>query len=212
MKTFGKSAQGIGLDAAKSLQRQEGLRAKPLLRSLRRKGLVNILRLAFAGLAIQSHKKIRRTQVAIVLRDFVFQDEMAAKRIPSQFGDQPMILVKIMPVVGQNQIGSKLFFQPFEINFDARMERRKIAIAETPNYQPLRLYPVEKQRRRFGSLPLSDGSGTEHLPMNLATRLLSQEAKNRATASDFNVVTVRAQAKHPASKLSGLADSRSKHL
>jgi hypothetical protein len=48
--------------------------------------------------------------------------------------------------------------------------------------------------------------------MNLATRLLSQEAKNRATASDFNVVTVRAQAKHPASKLSGLADSRSKHL
>src|SRR5260221_8352983 len=103
MKTFGKSAQGIGLDAAKSLQRQEGLRAKPLLRSLRRKGLVNILRLAFAGLAIQSHKKIRRTQVAIVLRDFVFQDEMAAKRIPSQFGDQPMILVKIMPVVGRSE-------------------------------------------------------------------------------------------------------------
>src|SRR6266849_61238 len=63
MKTLGKSVWGIGLDAAKPLQRQESLRAKPLLRSLRRKGRANIPGLAFAGLAIQSHKKIRRPQI-----------------------------------------------------------------------------------------------------------------------------------------------------
>ena len=89
-----------------------------MLFPLRRKRAANIAGFALTGFAIQPHEKVRRSQIAIVLWDFVFQDEMVAKRIPSQFADDSVILVEVMPVVSKNQIGSELVFQFFEINFD----------------------------------------------------------------------------------------------
>ena len=147
MKTLRKSAQSIGLDATKPLERQKSIRGKPVLRSLRSKRLADVLRLSLAGLAIQSYEKIRRPQIAIVLWDFVFQDEVATKCIPRQLADHPMILVKVVAAVGQNQIGRKLFLQLFEFSFDTSMERREIAIAVIPDHYLLRLRAAEEQPR-----------------------------------------------------------------
>src|SRR5712691_2848535 len=139
MKALGESAWSMGLDATKPLQGQKGLRGKPMLFPLRRKRATNIAGFALTGIAIQPYEKVRRSQIAIVLWNFVFQDEMVAKRIPRQFADDPVILVEVVTVMSKNQIGSELVFQFLEINFDTCIKRREIAIIETSDHQLLRL-------------------------------------------------------------------------
>ena len=118
MKALGESAWSIGLDTTKPLQSQKGFRGKPVLFSLRHKRAANIVCFALTSCAIQSYEKVRRSQIAVVLWNFVFQDEMVAKRIPRQFADDPVILVEVVTVMSKNQIGSELVFQFFEVNFD----------------------------------------------------------------------------------------------
>jgi hypothetical protein len=54
---------------------------------------------------IQRDKEIRAAQITIVLDDFIFQDEVLSKRVPSQLGQQPVILVQIVSIMGKDQIG-----------------------------------------------------------------------------------------------------------
>ena len=59
----------------------------------------------FAEFAFKRHKDVWSAQVAIVFRDFVLEDEMISKRVPGQFREQPVILVRIVAGVGKDQVG-----------------------------------------------------------------------------------------------------------
>src|SRR5689334_4997873 len=107
MEALCKSARRVGLDTTKSLKRQKSIGGKPLLRALGSKRLADVSGFSLAGLTIQTHEKIWPTKVAIVFGDFIFQNEMAAEGIPGQLGDHFMVLVKIVTVMGKNQIWSK---------------------------------------------------------------------------------------------------------
>src|SRR5579884_2040014 len=64
----------------------------------------------FANRVAQWHKKIGHPQITVILRDFVFQNEMISKRIPSQIRNDLMILMQVVPIMGKNKIGRAFLF------------------------------------------------------------------------------------------------------
>src|SRR6266851_10090661 len=137
MKTLRKSAGAIRFDAPDSLQTHESVRGEPLLRLLRRKRIENMLGLLLARGAVQPDKEIRCAQVTIVLGNLVFQDQVTAKRVPSQFTDHPVILMQIVAVVRQDQVRREFLLQLLEFVFDLRLLRREKAVAVVANYHLL---------------------------------------------------------------------------
>ena len=53
---------------------------------------------------LQRDKRIRHTEITIVLWNFVLEDEMIPECIPSKLGYHPMILMKVVPIVGEHDI------------------------------------------------------------------------------------------------------------
>src|SRR5450759_1263681 len=62
--------------------------------------------------------KIRSAQISIPLGDFVLENTVIAKRIPSQTGDLPMILVRILSIMGENNIWIDSHFKLFKPRFN----------------------------------------------------------------------------------------------
>ena len=78
------------------------------------KGLEQIIDLAFIQRRLQRHEQIGPPHVAIVLRNFVFEDQMISKGVPSQFRQQSVVLVRIAVPVGENQVRIHLTLQLLE--------------------------------------------------------------------------------------------------
>jgi hypothetical protein len=56
---------------------------------------------SFYKILIQNYIIIWVAKISIVLKHFVFKDEMIPPSIPGQFIDQPVILVQIIPVMSE---------------------------------------------------------------------------------------------------------------
>src|SRR5713101_6283350 len=134
MKTLRISAGTIRFDAPDSLQTHKGVRSEPLLRPLRRKRFQNVFGLLLARRAVQPDKQIGSAQVTIVLGNLVFQDQMAAKGVPSQFTDHPVILMQVVAAVRQNQVRRELLLQLLEFTLDLRWLRREKTVSITANH------------------------------------------------------------------------------
>src|SRR5438874_8282542 len=85
--------------------------------------------LACVGFA-QRHEEIRRAQISVVFRDFVFEDEVIAKSVPRQLAYQTVVLVKIMPAMRKDYIRPEDFLEFLEAFFDWRAEVGKDSISE----------------------------------------------------------------------------------
>src|SRR6202171_4906638 len=83
-------------------QGQEADIQKPLLRCLRAEGLLKKGGLLPTRRFVQRRKCIGGTQISVVFGNFVFQDEVIAKRVPGQFIEQAMVLVQVMTIVGED--------------------------------------------------------------------------------------------------------------
>ena len=59
---------------------------------------------------IQVDKEVRYAKIAVIFRNFIFQDEVISKGIPGQLTDQTMVLMQIMPVMGEDDVWR---FTPF---------------------------------------------------------------------------------------------------
>src|SRR6202008_429680 len=46
----------------------------------------------------------RRTEPAVVLRDLILEDQVIPERVPGQFGDDSVVLMKVVLVVRENSI------------------------------------------------------------------------------------------------------------
>ena len=64
------------------------------------------------------HEQIGLSEVAVVFRDFVFQNQFAPKSIPGQIGNQAMVLVPVIAVVSQDDVRRKTLLERFEILLD----------------------------------------------------------------------------------------------
>jgi len=67
---------------------------------------------------LDCYEHVRRTKIAIVLRNFVFENKMVSERIPGELGDDPVMLMSIPSVVCEDQVWLIDAFDPLELLFD----------------------------------------------------------------------------------------------
>jgi hypothetical protein len=81
---------------------------------------------------------------------------MVPERVPSKFGDEPMILVQILPMMGEDKVGAKFSAQLMHVVFDFTPSIGKKTIFEIFNqYCPFHRASQKRGRatiRLLGSL------------------------------------------------------------
>jgi hypothetical protein len=104
-----------------------------------------------------------------------------------------MILVAIVPVVSQNEIGSDLLLQSLENRLDLRPLVREKAISKLlhDDSRPPRAF--EKHRRAAPGFPFTGSRGRKDHPIELDGLRLFDEREDKAAATDFNIVRMRAK-------------------
>src|SRR5579862_795672 len=104
IKSLGISAGRVALHPAQSHERVKRFRLEPSLIVLRPKGLHDGVNFFLAGGSVERHKNRGLSHVAVILGNLVFENQVIAKRVPSQFRQQAMILVSILASVSENYI------------------------------------------------------------------------------------------------------------
>ena len=94
VESLGEPRWRGGLDAAQPQQAVEEVFGKPLLVSLRCEIAHQASHLSPGDRLRQGNKKIRRTQVGVVLGNFIFQNEVLPECVPGEVADQTVVLMK----------------------------------------------------------------------------------------------------------------------
>src|SRR6266496_1028551 len=110
METFGPTSGRIGFDAAQAKQAEKQVLGKPLFVALSAEVFHEPLDFFAANGVGERGKKIGRTEVRIVLGNFVFEDKMVSERIPGEFANHAMVLMEVVAKMSKDQIGGELFF------------------------------------------------------------------------------------------------------
>jgi hypothetical protein len=119
---------------------------------------------------------------------------MVPKRIPRQFRHQTVILMEIVTVVRKYQIRRKIGFYLLEALLDFRSTIGKKAIAQTV-YDNRPIGDIfQKRSGAFPGFLLAPLVGAKDNPTNRQLAVQARQTQDSATATDLNVVTVRAQA------------------
>jgi hypothetical protein len=140
--------------------------------ALRLEELTNVFTFEVTQLFVQWHIEIWISQIAIVLGDFVFQNNVVPKRVPREIWQQTMILMTIFPVMRENQIGLNPPLQMFKVFLNCFSLERKETVAEILD-DNFRLACTLKKRARAGfGLTRPATFGTEDDPTHLQTRSL----------------------------------------
>src|SRR5690349_17338374 len=123
IERLGVSRRRVGLHPAQPENGAEQILGEPLAAHLAREAADDRVDLALDQRFVQRHEDVRRAQVAIVLRDLVLEDPMIAKRVPGELGDRAMVLVQILPPVGEDQIGCDGALEGLELVLDLSDQR-----------------------------------------------------------------------------------------
>lgn len=73
--------------------------------------------LSLAERLVEFHEQVRISEVAVVFGNLVLQDYVVTPRIPGKFADQTMILVKIVPIMSEDEIRRDAGFELLEEGF-----------------------------------------------------------------------------------------------
>src|SRR5205085_1498291 len=64
------------------------------------------------------HEEVRRAEVAVVLRHLVLEDQVVSERVPRQLAQEAVVLVQVVPVVGEDHVRLDLALELLEGAFD----------------------------------------------------------------------------------------------
>ena len=104
MERLGVTARSVAFHAPQSHEREKCILPKPVLVLLGLKRFQDVPNLLLAQLGFERHEQIRLAEVAVVFRNFVLKYEMIPKRVPGQFRQQAMVLVRVVAIVSENKI------------------------------------------------------------------------------------------------------------
>src|SRR4029453_6685298 len=127
------------LDSSNSQKRQECVRGEPVFLPLGLEAVHYHADLFLADGIVEMNEEIGTSQIAVVFQDFIFQDELIPVGVPRQLGDQAMVLMEIVAVVGEDEIRGDPFFQLFEEALYLVSEVREEACLEIPDQNLLLL-------------------------------------------------------------------------
>jgi hypothetical protein len=91
---------------------------------------------------------------------------MVPERVPSQFGDEPMVLVQILSMMGEDKVGAKFSAQLMHVVFDFTPEIGKKAVFEIFNQYSPSHRASQKRVRATSRLPCSLCRCTQDNPLN----------------------------------------------
>ena len=101
---FRQTALGAALDATQPGQPEERLRAEPVSVALGRVRRDQQVGLLPSGPCRDVDVEVRPAQVAVELGDLELEDQVVAERLPGQLADEPVVLVEVVAVVGQDEV------------------------------------------------------------------------------------------------------------
>jgi len=97
---------------------------------LRLEVAAEILRFLPAERLIEADEHIRDTEVAVVLRDFVFQDGVIAEGVPGEIREHAVVLMAVVAEVSEHEVRLERALDALELLFDLLHARREVAVAE----------------------------------------------------------------------------------
>src|SRR6267378_3256291 len=101
----------VGFDAAQSQNRRKNILGEPALVSLAVKAPYDSLNFFAGDRLSQVNKKIGCPEVSIILDDFVFENQVVSEGVPSQLGNQPVVLMEISAIMRQDKIREIFSFE-----------------------------------------------------------------------------------------------------
>jgi len=161
---------------------------------LRFEAIHQVLDFEIADCLAQRHETVGRPEVPVILRNFVLENQMIPKGVPSKLTDDPMILVQIAAAVGQNQIRRE-GLEPLELFLDAVSVMREKPIAKRMNNHFAFPCSFKKKIGAAKRFFFSNGGGAEHDPPDIAVLPLGQQPEYRSTTPNFNIVGMSSQEK-----------------
>ncbi len=130
VKRLGETAFRVTFDGAEAEERLERAGGEPWLFALRGKVREQVIDFLAGDVFRQWHEKVWRAEVAFVFRYFVFQNRVIAEGVPSELGDQAMILMEIFAAVRENEVGLDVALEPDEAFLDFQAGEGKTGVAK----------------------------------------------------------------------------------
>jgi hypothetical protein len=187
---FGRAAS----DAAQPGQRQERVVREPAASVLAGEALADDRHLLRDLSLQQRNEEVGICEIAFVFRDLVFEDEVVAEGVVGELGYEPVVLVRVILSMGQDQRGAELPLQRFEDILDVRTLERELAVAEAEGVDGAPGDLAKKGGRGLPGLCRSPFIAAEHDPADAQVGQLLHQAQDRAAAPDLDVIGMRAEA------------------
>src|SRR5207302_5410638 len=142
----------------------------------------------------QVNEEIWRAQIAVVLDDFIFENQMVPERVPSQLRHEPMVLMQVPAVVSQDDVRKVFSLEVLEEILDFGAHIGEIAVPKFLDDDLLSSCVRQKEIGALKGLGSSPAGCPHHNPVNLRSRVFVQPPEDRAPTTDFDVVAVCPQA------------------
>src|SRR5437773_839324 len=184
----------LRLDPAQPQERRERVRGEPVVVLLRLETVHEDPDLLLAGRLVELNEEIGVADVAVVLHDFVLEDQVIPVRIPRQLGHQAMVLVEIVAIRREDDVRRRLDLQPFEELLDTLALIREEPIPEIGDDDFLPLRARQKLLGARDGFLVPPTAGRQNDPADARLLVLVQEPQDRPATADLDVVAVRAEA------------------
>src|SRR5260370_23871166 len=168
----------IGLQASNAHEALKSIGCEPMLVALGLERVHQVPDFAAADGLVKRNVKIRRAEIAIILRDFVFEYDMISPRIPGQLIDHMVILMKIVTRVRENQIREYFFLQFLELVFYFGDDGREIPIAKVADEDILLGCSLQEKPGAAACFTFSFVTRAENHPIELDPPRTLQELEN----------------------------------
>jgi hypothetical protein len=98
------TARSVTFHPAQPHEGEEGLLLEPALAVLGLEGIHDVANLCLVHFWRKRHEQAWLSQVTVIFRDLVLQDQVISKCIPGQFADQTMVLMRIFSAMSEDHV------------------------------------------------------------------------------------------------------------
>src|SRR5262245_51127204 len=159
----------------------------------------------------EGHVEVRLPEVALVLRNLVFEHEVVAPGLPGDLGSDAMVLVPVLEPVGEDQVGPHRALQVLDERLDLAEFSREAAIGERAEHHALSRRAGEQRRGAAPRFLRALAGRAQHDPGHLGAAVAPQPVQHRAAAADFQVVAMRPEAQDAKRPAGGVAKGERQH-
>src|SRR5262249_10865332 len=135
----------VAFHATEPHQAHERAFLEPPLLALCLKRIHEETHLFLACFKRQWHEHSGLSQVAVGFRDLVSQNQMVAERVPGQFSDKAMVLMRILPVMSEDDIRRNLRLHFFENLLHFRSGKREETVRKSLQQRLLQSHRTDEQ-------------------------------------------------------------------